>query len=101
MRVNADFACDLLSTECNEPVLEAIIKTLQRFCTYLRWCMCDGFLAMPTRNNHRIIMYGLSWESLCNSKINSASHRKQYEHPIASQSQVNYLQLVAGLYSIP
>ena len=66
------FACDLLTTEYDEQLLEAIITLETSDVT----CTCNGasaiftlgeLLAMATRNSHRIMLYELSFESLFNS----------------------------------
>ena len=54
-KLNADFACDLLSTKSNEQVLEAIITLAMSDipCTlmvHLQWFTPDYLLAMATRN---------------------------------------------------
>ena len=64
MQVNALFSCDLLITEYNEQLLEAVITLATSGIS----CTCDGAAAMVYLNY------------------------LQFERPIASQSQVNFLQ---------
>ena len=64
--MNAGFACNLLTTECDNQLVKAVITLtypvlamvhLQRF-------TCDESLAMATRHNRHIMLYELSLERL-------------------------------------
>ena len=63
------FACDMLTPEYDEQLLEAIttLSTSDIPCTWMvhmQWFTCGELLVMTTSNNRHIMLYELSLERL-------------------------------------
>ena len=66
LQVNAGFACNFLTTECEKQFLKAVITLTYPVLAmvHLQWFTCDESLAMATRHNRHIMLYELSLERL-------------------------------------